>query len=55
MKVEKMQQKNCLKGKYYILNRQELLGFFFKKEELIQFYVDAVRKTTVTIVTDLII
>ena len=49
-----MQQKICSKGEYYIMNRQELLGFFLQEKELIQFYVVDVKRMTVAIATDLI-
>ena len=29
-----MQQKICSKGEYYIMNRQELLGFFLQKRRI---------------------
>ena len=29
-----MQQKICSKGEYYIMNRQELLGFFLQKKRI---------------------
>ena len=29
-----MQQKICLKGEYYIMNRQKLLGFFLQKRRI---------------------
>ena len=48
-----MQQKICSKGEYYIMNRQELLGFFLQKTKLIQFYVVDVKRMTVATATDL--
>ena len=52
-----MQPKVCPHcGQYFVMNRQELLGFFIeKKKELILFYVGIVKKTSVTTVTSFII
>ena len=50
-----MQQKVCQRrGEFFIMNRQELLGFFLQeKKKIIQFYVEIVKKKIVTIVTGL--
>ena len=52
-----MQQKVCpRRGEYFVMNRNELLGcFFFRKEELIRFYVNVVKRATVMIVAGLIL
>ena len=44
-------KENFHHGKYYILNRKELLSFFYNKKELLIFFAKAVKKKPVTYAT----